>query len=334
MRSLLLIAGLLACLLVSPVWAGPDVLSAGDEANPLFDPNDRVFDVTPEDDVPVDHWAYAALACLAERGVLEGYPPGFFGGQRTLTRFEFLQPIIRLDYLVDPATASGDTLCILRCLHGEFAAELRAYYLERWADEDICWFLERHLIQLVPGSDPALAEAAATCARRGRFGGDRPAFSAEDTAGGRQVIAPAAPQARPGLPSTEASLGKATASHGGLDYAFELLRQPSGGYRFVLSIANPGTSPAILRYDTNERYDFRLLDGGELRWNYNNNRFFVQSPQSEVIWPSSIDSHAHTGWTGTDNAALPLAPGSYRIEAVVWLSDGPVSFGFTVELGL
>ncbi|MCC7478054.1 S-layer homology domain-containing protein, partial [bacterium] len=38
------------------------------------------------DDVPRDHWAYNALDYLTERGVLEGYPDGFFKGDRTLTR--------------------------------------------------------------------------------------------------------------------------------------------------------------------------------------------------------------------------------------------------------
>ena len=41
------------------------------------------------DDVPKDHWAYNALDYLTERGVLEGYPDGFFKGDRTLTRYEF-----------------------------------------------------------------------------------------------------------------------------------------------------------------------------------------------------------------------------------------------------
>ena len=48
------------------------------------------------DDVPTDHWAYNALDYLTEKGVLEGYPGGFFKGDRTLTRYEFAQAIARL----------------------------------------------------------------------------------------------------------------------------------------------------------------------------------------------------------------------------------------------
>jgi hypothetical protein len=48
-------------------------------------------------DVPRDHWAYAALQKLASAGILEGYPPtGNFVGQRAMTRYEFAVAIARL----------------------------------------------------------------------------------------------------------------------------------------------------------------------------------------------------------------------------------------------
>jgi len=48
-------------------------------------------------DVPRDHWAYAALQKLAAAGVLEGYPPaGDFKGPRAMTRYEFAVAIARL----------------------------------------------------------------------------------------------------------------------------------------------------------------------------------------------------------------------------------------------
>jgi hypothetical protein len=48
-------------------------------------------------DVPRDHWAYAALQKLAAAGVLEGYPPtGDFRGQRAMTRYEFAVAIARI----------------------------------------------------------------------------------------------------------------------------------------------------------------------------------------------------------------------------------------------
>jgi hypothetical protein len=48
-------------------------------------------------DVPKDHWAYAAIQKLASSGVLEGYPPsGDFRGNRGLTRYEFAVVIARM----------------------------------------------------------------------------------------------------------------------------------------------------------------------------------------------------------------------------------------------
>ncbi len=50
----------------------------------------------PFADVPLDHWAYDAVAGMAETGILEGYPDGTFGGKRSLTRYEFAQAVARL----------------------------------------------------------------------------------------------------------------------------------------------------------------------------------------------------------------------------------------------
>ena len=40
-------------------------------------------------DVPENHWAYEYIHSLAARGIVEGYPDGNFGGDRTMTRYEF-----------------------------------------------------------------------------------------------------------------------------------------------------------------------------------------------------------------------------------------------------
>jgi hypothetical protein len=42
----------------------------------------------PFADAPANHWAYEALAQLAAKGVIEGYPDGFFKGDRAMTRYE------------------------------------------------------------------------------------------------------------------------------------------------------------------------------------------------------------------------------------------------------
>ena len=40
-------------------------------------------------DVPQSHWAYEAVTELQNKGILLGYPDGYFRGKRPLTRYEF-----------------------------------------------------------------------------------------------------------------------------------------------------------------------------------------------------------------------------------------------------
>lgn len=59
------------------------------------------------DDVPNTNWAYPALNYMTEKGILEGFPEGFFSGRRTLTAYEFAQAISRLqDALFSTGNAS------------------------------------------------------------------------------------------------------------------------------------------------------------------------------------------------------------------------------------
>lgn len=51
----------------------------------------KVFPDTPE-----NHWAYDYVAALAGNGLLEGYPDGYFKGDRQLTRYEMAAVIYRL----------------------------------------------------------------------------------------------------------------------------------------------------------------------------------------------------------------------------------------------
>ena len=46
-------------------------------------------------DVPENHWAYEYVKGLAEQGVITGYPAGNFGGDRTMTRYEFAAMLYR-----------------------------------------------------------------------------------------------------------------------------------------------------------------------------------------------------------------------------------------------
>lgn len=79
---------------------------------------------TAYDDVPTDHWAYNALDYLTERGVLEGYPDGFFKGDRTLTRYEFAQAIARLLDTIDATNPDEQIRIMAETLRAEFSDQL------------------------------------------------------------------------------------------------------------------------------------------------------------------------------------------------------------------
>lgn len=44
-------------------------------------------------DVPPDHWAYDAVQDLVDKGIIQGYPDGTFGGKRAMTRYEFAEAL-------------------------------------------------------------------------------------------------------------------------------------------------------------------------------------------------------------------------------------------------
>jgi hypothetical protein len=50
----------------------------------------------PFKDLDPNHWAYQAVKDLQEKGIVIGYPNGYFAGKRTLTRYEFAVAIQRL----------------------------------------------------------------------------------------------------------------------------------------------------------------------------------------------------------------------------------------------
>lgn len=61
--------------------------------------------VNPFSDLKSDHWAYDAIITLASFGLVEGYPDGTFGGDRTFTRYEmamvFARILARFEKLLD-----------------------------------------------------------------------------------------------------------------------------------------------------------------------------------------------------------------------------------------
>lgn len=82
------------------------------------------FAASAYDDVPTDHWAYNSLDYLTQRGVLEGYPDGFFKGDRTLTRYEFAQAVARLLDAVGQQNPDEQIRIMAESLRAEFSDQL------------------------------------------------------------------------------------------------------------------------------------------------------------------------------------------------------------------
>ena len=90
---------------------------------------------SPFADVPADHWAYDAVAQLAEDGILEGYGDKSFRGNRQITRYEMAQMVAR----ARAKNSSGEDKVLVAKLTAEFRAELenlgvKVADLERNAD--------------------------------------------------------------------------------------------------------------------------------------------------------------------------------------------------------
>jgi hypothetical protein len=73
-------------------------------------------------DVPVKHWAYAAVTELARVGIIDGYEDGSFRGDKTISRYEMAQIVEKAMANSDKATAVQKAL--IDKLAIEFALEL------------------------------------------------------------------------------------------------------------------------------------------------------------------------------------------------------------------
>jgi len=86
-----------------------------------------VFAATnPFMDVPMNSWAYDAVAQLASKGILSGYPDGLYKGRQPMTRYEAASAIARALAYVDMTKASKQDVDMLKRLVIEFKDELDA----------------------------------------------------------------------------------------------------------------------------------------------------------------------------------------------------------------
>ena len=98
----------------------------------------------PFADVPTNHWAYDAIAELAAKGLIEGYPDGTFKGDRAMTRYEMAMVVARLLARIEsiqipaptpPEVTKADIDAINRLVN-EFRAELAALGVRTTAIEE------------------------------------------------------------------------------------------------------------------------------------------------------------------------------------------------------
>ena len=104
--------------------------------NKLVGPEQQIQNTAMFPDVPENHWAYAYLEDLQQRGIVEGYPGGRFIGDRAMTRYEFAA-------MLDRALQKGVQLDAR--LTKEFEPELGRIYVERIHGQDN----DRHKIERV-----------------------------------------------------------------------------------------------------------------------------------------------------------------------------------------
>ncbi|MDL2298959.1 S-layer homology domain-containing protein, partial [Synergistaceae bacterium OttesenSCG-928-D05] len=84
------------------------------------------FAANPFMDVPAGHWAYDAVAQLAARGIVSGYPDGAYKGAQPATRYELASVVARAMTRIDMEKASRQDVEIMKRLMLEFKDELDA----------------------------------------------------------------------------------------------------------------------------------------------------------------------------------------------------------------
>ena len=93
----------------------------------------------PFSDVPAGHWAYDAVAQLAQDGVVEGYGDTTFQGDKNITRYEMAQMIAKAMAKTNNGNVSAADKALVAKLQAEFSDELnnlgvRVANLEKNAD--------------------------------------------------------------------------------------------------------------------------------------------------------------------------------------------------------
>ncbi len=83
-------------------------------------------DSNPFADVPAGHWSYDAVALLASKGVVSGYPDGQYKGGQLATRYEMASVVARALTKIDMDKASKEDVELVKKLVAEYKNELDA----------------------------------------------------------------------------------------------------------------------------------------------------------------------------------------------------------------
>ncbi len=150
----------------------------------------------PFADVPTDHWAFDAIAELAAKGLVEGYPDGTFKGDRAMTRYEMAMVVARLlarieaikipppppPVKIPPPEVTRRDIQTLQRLINEFRAELAALGVRVTAVEEELAALkarvdntfitgdETYVYQGSTGASPGVVRNRVRLTVRGRVG--------------------------------------------------------------------------------------------------------------------------------------------------------------------
>ena len=94
----------------------------------------------PFSDVPAGHWAYDAVAQLAQDGVIDGYGDNTFQGDKNITRYEMAQMVAKAIAKMNTSAVKGADKALVDKLAAEFSDELnnlgvRVARLEKNADK-------------------------------------------------------------------------------------------------------------------------------------------------------------------------------------------------------
>ncbi len=105
-------------------------------------------------DVPENHWAYKAVEELYAAGLVIGYPDGTFGGQRSLTRYEYAEIVARLYQRLQEIAAESNAQAD-KALEAAMTAQDMAKKAQLAADAaakatPVERIIEKHIIETKP----------------------------------------------------------------------------------------------------------------------------------------------------------------------------------------